>query len=644
MAESSLRAVATDPPRRRVRLQLISVVTIVVTAGYLVWRVNATLNPDAPLLSWVFWGLEVYGAVGLLLFVHATWDLDTVPAAPRVTTTTRRVAVLIATYNEDADTLLPTVAAAVALQPAHETWVLDDGRRPWVQEMAVRLGARYLTRPDNSHAKAGNLNHALGVIDADLVAVLDADHVPAPGLLTDTIGYFDRHDDLAVVQTPQDFYNTDSFEHTDDGFAEEALFYRVIQPGKNRVNAAFWCGTSAVLRTEALRSVGGVATESVTEDIHTSMRLHRAGWRTVFHDDVLARGVAPSTYEGFRTQRSRWGSGAMTVLRTEHPWFVRGLTPSQRLAYTFSLGGWFESWRTLGYLLLPVAVLLTGWFPIAADPVTFVAAFAAVTVLQQLTFALLARGHSHPWHSLVFDVIRLPANLGATLALVVPGSGRFAVTPKGRTGSRRRTSAVPPLLAALLVGQALALVWFVATLAGATIVEYSTRGVAGFTALIMGFQAVIVSAAVRRIRDPRFASERRSGHRVDTTLPVRVNGVRCEMASLSTSGALVRPLEPGIEALHDPMFVEFPAGVDGPPVQVRPVRVNWRRDSHQLAVTFVEGQWIERAHLARLMMWAPERLRPATPPPEVGRVAQPPVEAAEPAANPWSVPISAGRP
>ena len=162
------------------------------------------------------------------------------------------VAVLIPTYNESREVLLPTVAAAVALEPAHETWVLDDGARPWVREMAEAIGARYVARVTHEHAKAGNINHALGIVEADLLAILDADHVAHPDFLLRTLGYF-RDPKVAVVQTPQEFYNVTSFEHGSgrtfgERFHEQTLFYRLLEPGKNRWNAAFWCGTNAVVR------------------------------------------------------------------------------------------------------------------------------------------------------------------------------------------------------------------------------------------------------------------------------------------------------------------------------------------------------------------------------------------------------------
>src|SRR5690606_3900041 len=145
------------------------------------------------------------------------------------------IAVVIPTVNEGPEILVPTIAAAVAMEPVHETWVLDDGNRPEIEELAAKLGARYLARPTHEHAKAGNLNRALGVIDAEILAVLDADHVAAPEFLRATLGYF-SDPRVALVQTPQDFYNVTSFEHGPgetygEPFHEQTLFYRLLQPG-----------------------------------------------------------------------------------------------------------------------------------------------------------------------------------------------------------------------------------------------------------------------------------------------------------------------------------------------------------------------------------------------------------------------------
>ncbi|MGI8657600.1 MAG: glycosyltransferase family 2 protein, partial [Candidatus Limnocylindria bacterium] len=427
-----------DPPARLFAIRATTALALLATAIYLGWRATSTLNLDAWYLALLMLVLEVHAAIGLVLFAFSLWDVDVRPRR-RGLRRIPSVAVLIPTYNEGPEILIPTIAAAVALKPVHDTWVLDDGDRPEIAELAERLGARYLTRSEHAHAKAGNLNHALGVIDAEILAILDADHVAAPDFLRATLGYFsDRR--VALVQTPQDFYNVTSFEHGGgesygEPFHEQTLFYRLLQPGKNRWNAAFWCGTSAVVRASALREVGGAATETITEDIHTTIRFHRAGWKTVYHNEVLARGLAADDATQYQLQRNRWGTGAMQVLRTENPLFVSGLTLGQRLGYAATLLGWFDSWRTLGFLLLPPLVLVTGQIPILADGVTFAIAFGITYGLQQAALYMLGRGAYRPILSVVFDLVRMSPNFVATLTLFTSKTPRFKVTPKGRVAA-----------------------------------------------------------------------------------------------------------------------------------------------------------------------------------------------------------------
>ena len=202
-----------ESPRRQTVIRATALFAIAVTAAYLVWRLTSTIALDWWWVAIPLFVAEVHNAIGLVLYAIALWDVDA--AAPRAPSTARRrqrVAVLIPTYNEPPDVLLPTISAAVALKPKHETWVLDDGHREEIRELAVTLGARYITRPSNEHAKAGNLNHALQHIDADIIGVLDADHVPTARFLTALLPYFDDPK-LAFVQSPQDFYNLESFEH-----------------------------------------------------------------------------------------------------------------------------------------------------------------------------------------------------------------------------------------------------------------------------------------------------------------------------------------------------------------------------------------------------------------------------------------------
>jgi cellulose synthase (UDP-forming) len=535
------------PQVRELVARAVAVLALVATVAYLVWRAVATIDPGVWWLSVLLYLLELHAAVGLGLYVFSLWDVHTGPRTRPVRETPLRVAVLIPTWNEPPEVLVPTIAAAVALQPVHETWVLDDGDRPLIARLAADLGARYLRRSDRSHAKAGNLNHALGVIEADVVAVLDADHVARPDLLVNTLGYFDDQR-VALVQTPQDFYNLASFEHSRtaarDGFNEQSLFYRAILPGKNRWQAAFWCGTNALLRVSALKEVGGVATGTVTEDIHTTIRLHTKGWRTVYHNEVLARGLAATSADQYLLQRHRWGTGAMQVLRADNPLTIHGLTLPQRLAYAATLLGWFDAWRSLGYLLVPIAVLLTGTIPIRVPLGTFAAAFAVTFTLQQLTLWLLGRGWQRPWLAILFDLVRLPSNLAATMALFGRRTVGFQVTPKGRTGERPHRAQPPRILSAVVVVSGLTTVWFIATAAGRTPLHYGVRAAAFAAAGWLAFNLVLVAAAIARIRAIRYGAERRASVRFSVTLPARLDGVTCTATDLSMTGARISAASP----------------------------------------------------------------------------------------------------
>lgn len=610
--------ILTNPDRPRPesrstkrRIRVLAVVALAVSVAYLVWRALFTLNPSAWWLSIPLLVLEAHAVAGLALFAFSLWDVDSVPPAPPCRKAPGRIAVLIPTYNEPIDVLLPTVAAAAALEPDHETWVLDDGNRPAVRRLAAQLGVRYLARTERTGAKAGNVNHALSVIDADFVAILDADHVAGRDFLVNTLGYF-ADPEVAFVQTPQDFYNLDSFEHAtrrgrwraraqEQAYSEQALFYRVLQPGKNRWQAAFWCGTGAIVRMEALRQVGGVATETVTEDIHTTIRMHRLGWRSVYHNEVLSRGLAAADAGQYQLQRRRWGKGAMQVLASrDNPLVTPGLRPVQRLAYASTLLGWFDAWRSLGYLVLPPAVLLSGVSPILADPVTFVGFFSAAFLLQRLALARLARGRAPHLLSTVFEFVRMSANIGATLTLLGRRAGGFAVTPKGRVGDDRRRQPVPRLLRATAVLSVMAAGWFLLTLAGVTPLDYGVPWVAYGAAVWLLVNGALVAVAVARIRSERFAGERRASVRFDLDAPGVLDGRPCQVRDLSLTGAgIVVAAQAGETVLEPGREVAFAVDL-GETVTLRAEVRSCRTGPEGMIVglQFGPDQDAPRAHLA----------------------------------------------
>ncbi len=582
--------------------QAVTLLALLLSVAYLSWRALETVNLAVWWISIPLLLLEAYAVGGLALFSTSLWDLDWQVPTTKRSRTYFRVAVLIPTYNEPEQILLPTIAAAVSMRLRHETWVLDDGDRLEVARLAGRLGAHYLTRPSHENAKAGNINYALSHIDADLVVLLDADHVASADFLSNTIGYFDDPR-VALVQTPQDFYNLESFEHADE-FNEQRLFYRVVLAGRNRWNAAFCCGTGSVLRVRSLEEVGGMAVETLTEDIHTTIRLHRRGWKTVYHNEALSHGLAAGDATQYSDQRLRWGTGAMQVLRTENPAFVSGLTLMQRTSYMVTLLGWFDSWRSLAFLLAPMVVLWTAAVPIRAPLTAFLPIFGITFLVQRYALRRLTRGTSPQLIGTVFEVVRMPANLRATLRLLAPGRPSFRVTPKGRVGELRSRRPVPGLLWVLLAASALTVPWTIASLLGLTPLRYSVPWLAYGSLFWLLVNGGLLLTAVGRIRAKRFGAERRAAVRFEVNAPARLGEDPVQLLDASLTG--VRALvpasasapEPGqvatIEITIDDRTYSF-AGV------IRSASpLSQRQPSPPLVVglEFAQGQTAERAALA----------------------------------------------
>lgn len=490
-------------------------------AYYLVWRAGWSLNLDALWLAIPLLVAEAAGFLDFLLFLFMTWR---VPAPRSIEPLPgRTVDVFITTYNEDPEILRSTILGAVHMRYPHRTYVLDDGRRPDVARLAQELGAEYITRPDATHAKAGNINHALAQTSGEFVAIFDADHVPHPQFLERTLGYLAEDARLALVQTPQEFYNLDSIQHGAGAsrgvmWHEQSLFYRVIQPGKNRLNSVFWCGSGAVLRRSALEDIGGVATETVTEDLHTTIRFHKRGWRTAYHDETLAAGIAPDDLESFLTQRRRWAQGAMQILRSrDNPLWTRGLSLRQRASYWASMSTYFSSFQKVVLLVTPIVVLSTGILPMDAFGWDFLLHFAPYMILGQAANGMLGRGHTRYLETERFNLLKTFAFVRASAALVVPRELRFKVTRKTRLEDRSRefTGAVPHML--LLISTAGAIIWAARTIyldeMGSTH-QFALM----LTAIWAVYNAGMVGGAVRAVLT---RAHRRSQYRFAAQVPVR---------------------------------------------------------------------------------------------------------------------------
>ncbi len=408
-----------------------SIVSVIYFIYYLWWRATVTLNPELPFFSWALWGAEAFGLLSFCLFYWFTRNID--PLHPHVNPTKGiKVDIFVPTYNEEVFILEATLVGCKKIRYPHTTYVLDDGNRPHVKELANRMGCQYIARPTHEHAKAGNINYALQHTDGEFIVVLDADMVPQPEYLDRTLGYF-KDEKLALIQLPQEFYNQDSIQHDNKAVVwhEQSLFFRVIQPGKNYTNSSFWCGTPSVIRRKALLDVGGVATETVTEDIHTSVRLHSRGWKTLFVNEPLAFGIAPQTIKAFLLQRKRWAQGTMQLYSSkESPFWISGLSLEQRLSYISSFLAYFESFQKIILLLIPVLILLLDILPMRIGVVPFVLHWIPCFTLNILANNLGGRGVFNLFKTEKYNLLKTIVFIESTVYLVSKKPLKFKVTPK----------------------------------------------------------------------------------------------------------------------------------------------------------------------------------------------------------------------
>ena len=409
-------------------LRAFAVLALLWGVGYLTWRIGWSGEGTNPVLFAMLLVTEVYGLWALATLTWYSWSR---PAAVRPPTTPgRKVDVYVCTYDEPAEVVAATLAGCRALTYPHTTWLLDDGRRPEMEELAEVAGARYLTRSDNSHAKAGNINAALPRTDGELVLMLDADHVPMPDALDAMVGYFDD-ERVALVQSPHDFFNHDSVQHYVVGRHEQSLFYRVVCPGKDRHGAAYWCGSAALMRREALLEISGVATETIAEDFHTTIRLQRHGWTSRYHDEVLVQGLAPHDLDGYLLQRDRWARGNLAVFTLpESPLRARELAPLQRLSYFVSLAAYLAPPMRLLLLATLGLVLWTGELPMKVSVLALAALWLPSVSLNLLAGSALARGYMRIGETAHYELLTMEIYCRALRCVVRPGRTAFKVTPK----------------------------------------------------------------------------------------------------------------------------------------------------------------------------------------------------------------------
>ncbi len=345
------------------------------------------------------------------------------------------VDVFITVYGEPLETIERTARAAVAMHGEHITWILDDGRSDEVRDLAARIGARYVRRLSSNGAKAGNVNHALSMTSGDYFAIFDADFVPEPDFLIETVPFF-VDEKVAFVQTPQAYGNDTTLIARGAAFMQ-SLFYRFVQPGRNSFNAAFCVGTNVIFRREAIVNVGGMYTDSQSEDVWTSLMLHERGWKSIYIPVTLAVGDAPETIEDYSKQQMRWATGGFEILLTRNPLNPkRRLTADQRIQYLVTASHYLIGIVPLLLLIVPALEIYFDLRPVdlsvtGGQWLLYYFGFYGLQIL--LAFATMG---SFRWETLMLAAVSFPIYLRALINVITGRRQTWHVTG----GKRARRS------------------------------------------------------------------------------------------------------------------------------------------------------------------------------------------------------------
>ncbi|GFE72725.1 UDP-forming cellulose synthase catalytic subunit [Novosphingobium sp. TCA1] len=616
-------------PGRKGSLAL-GLLAVLMSTRYMFWRTTQTLAfgtlPEF-LFGTGLYLAELYAWVILILgFIQTSWPLDRPVIEPKGDPETwPTVDIYIPTYNESLEIVRNTVFAAMDLDypvDRYRIFILDDGKRPEFRAFAKEAGCGYLTRDNNLHAKAGNLNAAMKKTDGELIAIFDCDHVPTRAFLQLTVGWFQTDPRLALLQTPHHMYSPDPVQRNlastmGEMPGEGDLFYGPVQGGNDLWNAAFFCGSCAIIRREALMETNGFAGETVTEDAHTALKLQRTGWNTAYISARLSAGLATERLVLHVGQRIRWARGMTQILRIDCPLFGKGLTWQQRLCYLNAMLHFQYPLPRIAFLTSPLAYLIFGQNIIQASASLIFAYAMPHLFCSSVANERTQGGDRRPFWGEVYETILAFHLVKPTvMTWFQPRKGKFNVTDKGSLLDKTYFDwdVVKPHLIciALLVGGML--LAFVKWAFFPYMFNIQTDTLV-LNCAWASFSLIILLAAVSVARETRQA---RQDIRIPVALPVTAYLASGHVVSATTidismgGAALSLPAElpqRDVDVTHITMAM-------GDEVLSIPVRTMRTRASNAY-VRFEQLDMLANRHLVRAVMGRADAWQPTGPNPQV---------------------------
>ncbi|MBX9695025.1 MAG: glycosyltransferase, partial [Cyanobacteria bacterium] len=406
---------------------------------FIVWRAY-TLNLTSPLnsvVSILLFSAEIYAVIVLFLICIQNWFLTSQRELGKHDRSyTPSVDVYVCTYNEPIEIVRRTVYGAKFIDyPNFNVYILDDGRRDYMMNLALEIGVGYLTRPDNRNAKAGNINNAMKQTSGEFILILDADAIPCRTILQECMPYC-ADEKVAIVQTPHRFMNAAPIQRNLylEGVLphEQELFFQVSMIGKDYWNSAIFAGSAGVIRRSVLDEFGGMPSQTVIEDCELSMQVHQKGYKSVYVPIQQSIALCPETLDAYLIQQSRWAKGQTQMLMLMNPFLVSGLTFAQRVCYLSGNLYYLFGLPRLAFVIVPALFLIFGFCATSVSWLKY-----SVIAVPFLLLYLLAQNYTfknfrHTFWSDVYELSLAPYVAHWTVNTIIePSAPRFDVTPKG---------------------------------------------------------------------------------------------------------------------------------------------------------------------------------------------------------------------
>jgi cellulose synthase (UDP-forming) len=352
------------------------------------------------------------------------------------------VAILIPARHEPKEILESTIAAASYISyPNKQIYLLDDSSiqdyKDQARKIAEKHRCRLFRRQERHGAKAGVINDCLKEVDAKYVAIFDVDQAPMDSFLERTVPTLEANPDVAFIQTPQYYSHLIPSKVSHAANMQQAVFYEYVCEFKNLDKAVMCCGTNVILRTQALKEIGGFDETSVTEDFATSFSLHSHGWKSLYDRRVSAIGQGPLNLSTYLAQQNRWAMGNIQVFKKVLRAFFRSpvaLKPIQWFEYFVTGSYYLIGWAYMVLMLMPILFVFASVPTFFMNPIVYGLVYAPYLIFAKFAFYAGMRrlGYTYPqiWQSQLLLFISLPTYVVATLAGMLGVKASFRITNK----------------------------------------------------------------------------------------------------------------------------------------------------------------------------------------------------------------------